>query len=145
MGSDYCSQAWDRVLTVLSPYPFLFESLMCLHKSSDFPGSSPPLVFFLSSFAEVEGSCVSTQLPGVGPCAAESTAHSCPCRFFLYFLSPQAVPVAASSASGGLPPLHSLALLLSFPGLRCLMPKDCLRFNSPPHCLGRLPAALDKA
>lgn len=95
LSLHYCSQVWDRVLTVyLSPS---VESLMCLHNSSSLPDPFPPL----SSFSKVEGSFVDIALPGVVQCAAESTAHRCPCRVFLYVLFPQAGPVATSSSSSG--------------------------------------------
>lgn len=124
----------------MSTRPLLLR-VLCVYITA--PVSQTPfhLCSFLSSFSEVEGSFVGIAPPGVVQCAAEPTAHSCPCRFFLYVLFPQAVPVATSSSSSGRLPLHSLGLPLSFPGLRCLMPGDCLRLNSPPQCLGRLPAA----
>lgn len=131
LSSDYCSQAWDRV------HPLLLR-VSCVHITA--PVSQTPfhLCSFLSSFSEVEGSFVGIAPPGVVQCTVASTAHKCPCRAILSVPFPQAVPVATSSSSSG---RLSPSFLLSFPGLRCLMPGDCLRLNSPPQCLGRLPAA----
>lgn len=87
----------------MSTCPLLLR-VSCVYITA--PVSQTPfhLCSFLSSFSEVEGSFVGIAPPGVVQCAAEPTAHSCPCRFFLYVLFPQAVPVSTSSSSGRLSP-----------------------------------------
>lgn len=82
----------------MSTCPLLLR-VSCVYITA--PVSQTPFHLFLSSFSEVEDSFVDIAPPGVVLCSAESTAHRCPCRVFLYVLFPQAVPVATSSSSSG--------------------------------------------